>query len=388
MKNLLRLGVPALAVTLLAAFWWSGRDATGAPAEEPAAALPVQGLRVAQLDGYSVTTRYAGRVVARRRSELGFDRGGRLVSVGVDEGDRVEKGELLASLDTRELRARRRELDAQVAANRARVSEIDARLSLARRTSERRRELLRQESISEQRYDESRFEEEALAAQLAAAKADIAATRSARASVDVALDLSTLVAPYAGSVTARDADEGTVVNAGQRILAIVEDGALEVRVGVPPEVASGLAAGEDHGLEVGGREFPARLHALVETIESETRTVTAVFHFDERPAGVRDGALARVAVATRLDTPGLWLPITALTESRRGLWSAFVVEPDGEDALRVARRELEVLHAESERVFVRGTLEDGETVVATGLHRLVPGQRVRLIESAAAPSQP
>jgi len=346
-------------------------------------ALPVEVLRVEQLDAYEVAMRYAGRVVSRRTSELGFDRGGRLVALAVDEGDRVAAGQRLASLDTRELEARRRELGAQVEAARARVAEIEARLALAKLTTGRRRQLLERDSISAQHFDESHYEEQAIAATLAAARADIAAAESARRSVDVSLDLSHLRAPYAGSVVARLADEGSVVSPGQRILTLVEDGVLEVRVGVPPEAARELEPGAAHAIEIGGRSHPARLHALLETVETETRTVTAVFRFDERPAGVRDGELARVALAVRNPARGFWLPIGALTESRRGLWSVYVLDESG-DGPRVERRELEVLHAESDRAFVRGTLSDGEAVVATGLHRLVPGQRVRVQHKSSA----
>ncbi len=391
--KLLRIGLVVVAVAAASGLWWTARGPSAAvpseTTEEDAGSLrlPVVGLEVSALDGYRVATRYSGRIVARRRSELGFDRGGRLLSVEVDEGDRVEAGQRLASLDARELRARRRELDAQVAASRARVKEMEARLSLAERTTERRRELLARESISAQRFDESRFEQEALAAQLAAARADIAATRSARTSVDVALDLSNLVAPYAGSITARSADEGTVVSPGQHLLTLVEDGVLEVRVGLPPEVAAGLSAGTVHELEVAGAMHPARLHALLETVETDTRTVTAVFRFEDGPAGVRDGELARVAIETEHPGRGFWLPISALTESRRGLWSAFALEGDRPGNLRVSRRTLEVIHAEADRVFVRGTLTDGEWVVASGLHRLVPGQRVRRIEGEPEPGR-
>ena len=62
----------------------------------------------------------------------------------------------------------------------------------------------------------------------------------------------------------------------------------------------------------------------------------------------------------------------------RGLWAVYVADAaDGETAV-LERRELEVLHQEADRVFVRGTLADGERVVVGGRHRLVPGQRVRV----------
>jgi multidrug efflux pump subunit AcrA (membrane-fusion protein) len=103
-----------------------------------------------------------------------------------------------------------------------------------------------------------------------------------------------------------------------------------------------------------------------------------VFVVEGQPDGVRSGDLARIALERNVASTGMWLPITALAESRRGLWSAYVVVPS-ESGPVVERREVEVLHAESDRAFVRGTLRDGETVVATGLHRLVPGQRVSVV---------
>ncbi len=75
--------------------------------------------------------------------------------------------------------------------------------------------------------------------------------------------------------------------------------------------------------------------------------------------------------------------MTALTESSRGLWACYIAEPVasrdrlGSETHRLRRRELEVVHQEVDRVFVRGTLSAGELVVSEGLHRLVPNQRVR-----------
>ena len=269
------------------------------------------------------------------------------------------------------------------------MKEIEARLALARLTTQRRRALLEDNHISVQRVDEAASDQRALGAQLEAARAAIE-------SVDVGLALSRLEAPYAGSITARHVDEGTVVSPGQTLLEMIEDGALEVRIGVPASVAAELSPVDAYAIEVEGRSVDAELDAVLTTVEPETRTVTAIFRLPELPretAGVKSGALARVAIRRHVAAEGFWLPITALTESRRGLWSAYAVVPvEGEEArvaspvLRIDRREAEVLHAEAERAFVRGTLRDGERVVATGLHRLVPGQRVALEPSRVAQS--
>ena len=94
-------------------------------------------------------------------------------------------------------------------------------------------------------------------------------------------------------------------------------------------------------------------------------------------------------IARERPAAGFWLPLTALTESSRGLWACFVVDALGDGrggsaaTHTLARRELEVLHTDGNRVYVRGTLQDGEQVVSEGLQRLVPGQRVRLAASDA-----
>ena len=92
------------------------------------------------------------------------------------------------------------------------------------------------------------------------------------------------------------------------------------------------------------------------------------------------GQIARLERRERIDLPGAWLPVSALSEGRRGLWRVFVAVPvpsaPGRAEIRVA--DVELIQAEADRVYVRGPLDAGELVVADGGHRVVPGQIVRL----------
>ena len=65
-----------------------------------------------------------------------------------------------------------------------------------------------------------------------------------------------------------------------------------------------------------------------------------------------------------------------MTREVRGLWSVFVVVGSPNDQ-KVSRRIVELLHVERDRVFVRGTLDVGDLVIANGTHRVVVGQKVR-----------
>lgn len=339
-------------------------------------ALPVTVTTADAQAGYAIAESYAGRVTARRTSTLGFERSGRLIEVLVDDGDAVEAGQALARLNIDPLVVERRRLVAQLAAAGASVEEIGAQLTLAERTRERRAELLARQHVSEQTYDDIAFEQQAATARQVAAQAGLSEVRAAIAAVDLDIELSTIRAPFDGTILARDADEGTVVQAGQSILELIEDAVLEVRVGVPPERARDLRIGTEFDVTIDGRPHRARLEDILPRVDAATRTVPLILMLLD-PEGVRSGALARVAVMTEVTGRGFWLPLSALTEGRRGLWAAYALVPaDTADTYRVERRDVEVLHAETGRAYVRGALRPGDRIVAAGVQRIVPGQTV------------
>jgi hypothetical protein len=115
--------------------------------------------------------------------------------------------------------------------------------------------------------------------------------------------------------------------------------------------------------------------------DRNTRSVDVALILHVPLNGIRPGDLARLEITRRIDEPGFWLPLAALTESSRGLWAVYVANgSDGETGV-IERRELEILHQETDRVFVRGTLASDDRVVVAGIHRLVPGQSVQITSS-------
>lgn len=351
---------------------WRGL-AANEPVEaiDAADALPVEIVTAAWQPSFALRERIAGRVVSRRRSELGFDRGGRLASILVDEGDRVPAGALLAQLDVRELEAALRE-------QRARRDATSARLDLARATAARRRNLEARGALSAQALDEAETEETRLVAQLDADQAAIERTR-------VSIALSRLEAPYPAIVVARHQDEGSVATLGAPLLSVIEDGPREVKLGVPPTVAASLEVGRVYPVERGpGRPIEASLRHVLPEIDRVTRTRTAVFTIEageDDPIALADGALVWVRLSRDVPGDGVWLPVGALAEGRRGTWTVYAVEADATGQDRVERRVVEVVHAEGDRAFVRGTLEEGDRIVADGLHRLIPDLPVRVVSA-------
>ncbi len=331
----------------------------GPVADSPA--LPVETFSARYQSEAAMETRYPGLVSAWRTSALGFESGGRIETVAVRVGDRVAAGDVLATLDTRTL-------DAQIAAARAEAAAAETQAGLAGVTLERQQVLVDRGHISAQRLDE-------LAANQRAALSGAAAARASAQALAVRLELASLTAPFDGVITARHLDEGAIAPPGAPVVTLVEDARLEMRVSIPAGEAARLEPGQTYPVEFAQGRAEARLRAVTGVIEREQRAVTAVFDLDAGDGAV-SGSVGRLLVRTDLAERGFWAPVTALAEGRRGLWSMYVLTPDN-GAFRLEPRPVEVLHAEGDTVFVRGAVNDGDAVLAAGVSRVAPGQRVR-----------
>lgn len=331
----------------------------GPLADSPA--LPVETFSARYQSEAAMETRYPGLVSAWRTSALGFESGGRIETVAVRVGDRVAAGDVLAMLDTRTL-------DAQIAAARAEAAAAETQAGLAGVTLERQQVLVDRGHISAQRLDE-------LAANQRAALSGAAAARASAQALAVRLELASLTAPFDGVITARHLDEGAIAPPGAPVVTLVEDARLEMRVSIPADEAARLQPGQTYPVEFAQGLAEARLRAVTGVIEREQRAVTAVFDLDAGDGAV-SGSVGRLLVRTDLAERGFWAPVTALAEGRRGLWSMYVLTPDN-GAFRLEPRPVEVLHAEGDTVFVRGAVNDGDAVLAAGVSRVAPGQRVR-----------
>lgn len=325
--------------------------------------------------GYVASRVYAGRTTAERASELGFKQAGEISNVLVDVGDAVSKGDLLAELNRDSIEAQLQQAQADVTLAAANLNAIDAETELAAQTEARFAELREAGHASEQVYDEQRLALRAKQAQLNVARASLRRAEATRHAVEILVRESHIYAPYAGTIQARYSDEGTQINAGQNILRLVETDRIEAHIGVPDSVAGTLRSDAAYSVRWGNRSHPARLKAVLPEIDQATRTLTAVFSLESTELPL--GAVVELALESQVATPGYWLPLTALTESDRGLWGIFVIKDDSS----IERRLVEIIHTEASQAFVRGTLNPGERVVKTGVQRIVPGQSVKIVQA-------
>ncbi|GAB1543998.1 efflux RND transporter periplasmic adaptor subunit [Scytonema sp. NUACC21] len=382
--------------------------------------IPVKTQRIEAAKSYQLSQAYTGEVAAMRVSELGFEHSGRVVELKVDRGSRVTAGTPLAQLDSSDLETQVQELLARkaqavavleelkagpraekIAVARAQVKQIEQQLKLEEIKHTRRKDLYNQGAISREQYEEVAFNTNVLLERLAAARSELnellAGTRKEQiaaqqavvkqldagiAQIKIKIAKSTIKAPFSGIVAARRLDEGTVVNAGQAVVRLVENTKPEVEIGVPVQLIPQIQLGSTQNLQIGQKTYKGKVSSILPEVNLTTRTRTVVLTLEEsRAQSVAPGQIARLTIPQTIRANGYWVPITALVRGERGLWSCYALREaenlsDGTKSYRVEQQNVEVLHTQGSRVLVRGTLQPSDTVIADGTQRIVPGQLV------------
>ncbi len=329
-----------------------------------------------------------GTVEAQHAYAVGPIQAGRLLRVLADQGDRVQAGQLLGELDPVDLSQRAKA--ARSAAERARqtaqaaqaqVAEAESRARLAQANSARYFTLYQQNFVAREMADSRRHEAAAAEAALAAARANAVAARSeiGRAEADMqgieqVRNSLKLLSPVDGVVTAREAEPGTTVVAGQAVLRLVDPARLWVRVRVDQARAQGVQVGQ--AADIALRSTPgAALPGKVVRIELQSDALTEErivnVAFDAAPAQLYLGELAEVTIRLSGAKDALTVPRAALAQykGRVGVWQI--------EQGRARFRPVQPGVQSAERVQIVSGLKAGDRIVAYSAKQLDDGVRVR-----------
>lgn len=407
--------------------WTDPPDETiNGPEVEP---LFVETLVPEVVTSFSHDRQIAGIVTASRRTRLAFERAARLQHVSVDDGDQVDRGQILAVVDSRELQARLTEVKAKlkqqmavldelkagprsetIAATQAELQALSAGVELKKATFDRTSNLFSLKAANAQQLDEARLawkaasaEKDALSRRLdemiagtrveaiRAQQALVNSLDAQREQLNIALSDSELEAPFSGAIVRRLADEGDFLTPQQPVLELLDDRHLEARFGVPPALAATLDNGSYVVMIADDCEFTGTIRRVVPQLDPDTRTRTIVIDIDAAVADqLCDGQLVHLRLSEQREANGFRFPVTALSPAMRGLWSVYVVKPvatSGRNRGLLDDRTVEILHTNGGEVIARGSLFPGERIVASGLHRVVPGQEVTFASAVVAAAE-
>jgi RND family efflux transporter MFP subunit len=310
----------------------------------------------------------------------------------VDVGDVVQAGQLLVSLDDRDLLARRGIVSGQqdalarnTEAARAAVARARADADLARSRQRRDAELLAQGFVSQAVLDASNAARAAADAALDAAHAALEA-RAADARVlsqearyaDTMLSHARITAPMAALVVQRVAEAGSTVMPGTPLLKLVDPASLWVATRVDESVVGRVRAGQAARIRLRtGQWLTGRVERIARQSDTATREMEVHVGFDGAPERFAIDQQAEVHIDVGTDA-GLVVPLGALLRDREGRQGVLVV-----DAGRARFRRVATAGADARQVLVRDGLAAGERVVAAAAG-VRDGARVRAAPSANA----
>ena len=271
--------------------------------------------------------------------------GGAVVELLVEEGDRVEEGQILARLDGERLR-----LDMLAAR---------AKMEQARREFARNQDLARRGLVSEAMFESLQFDVDALQASFALAKLNY--------------EYSTIRAPIKGVVSSRDIKKGQTIAANDVVFRITDASELVAYMQIPQAELIKFSAGHKASLQVDAipdTDFYATIARISPTIDVRNGTFRATALIDNGKGHLAPGMFARFTIAYEKHQDALLVPAAAVVEEDED--KAVYVVANG----AVARRVIEIGITSGDQVEVLRGLDGNEEIVVVGHTGLRDGSKV------------
>jgi RND family efflux transporter MFP subunit len=376
---------PAVLIVFGLLWWFLWRPAAGAvEVQTDTARRPTSAAAAASvLDA-------TGYVVARREATVSSKLTGKVSEILVEEGMRVEEGQIVARLDDATQRAQYELASAQVEAARATLAETEAQLRAARLERDRLRDLAARKLTSASSLDSAEANYDTLAARLETGRENVKVSQRNLGLAQDALDNMVIRAPFGGMVVSKNAQPGEMispVSAGggftrTGICTIVDMDSLEIEVDVNEAYIQRVVPGQRVTATLDAYpdwQIPAEVIAIVPTADRQKATVRVRIGFLERDdrvlrdMGVKVAFLGSDAPSEPQTAPaGVLIAGEALHSDADGDFVWRIV--DG----RVERRAVTVTGDRSrDRVLVTTGLAAGDTVVRSSAAELRAGQKIK-----------
>jgi len=284
-----------------------------------------------------------------------------------DIGSHVNKGELLADIDTPEV-------DQELMQARATRQQIQAQLGLAKISAERWENLRKSDSVSQQEVDQQVSGYQQAQANLAAAEANVHRLEQMES-------FRHIYAPFSGVLTKRNIDVGALINSGnggsnRELFDVAQVDPLRVYVNVPQTysllIQTGMKAFLVQG-EYAGQKFEGKVVRTADAIDPATRTLLTEIDVPNPNGKILPGAYAQVHFAAKVNAPRLTVPINTLLFRAEGPRAAVV---DSQN--KVHLHPIAIGRDYGSSVEVVSGLDAGDQVIVNPADSLEDGQKVNL----------
>lgn len=309
---------------------------------------------------------FVGTIRPRVESDLGFRVAGKVARRLVEVGQRVEPGQPLAVLDEVDLKLQADQSEAEFRAATGVVAQAVA-------AETRAKELKARGWSTDAQVDQARASADEARARLTRAERAVELTKNS-------LSYTTLAADARGVVTATLVEPGQVVASGQAAIRIARIAEKEAVVAIPETLVQRARSGEARVTlwSEPGKRYAAKLRELAPQADAATRTYLAKFTLPDVGEDVQLGMTATLILADTGGEKVARVPLSALF-SQGDKPSLYVVDGSG----AVSLRPVAVKAYETNDAVISGGVEEGTRVVALGVQKLDPAQKVRVVASLA-----
>jgi RND family efflux transporter MFP subunit len=292
---------------------------------------PAQGITLLNASGY---------VVAQRKSALASKVTGRLIWLGVEEGSRVKKDQVIARLESEDVQAAREQAQANVVNVRSNLNFAKAELNDATLALNRTKELVAKGFIAQVEYDTAFARYQKAVASVAAAEAALKGSMAALEGATVGVEYTQIRAPFDAVVLTKNADMGDIVspisgaaNAKAAVVTIADMGSLQVEADVSESNLEKVKLGQPCEIQLDAFpevRFRGELHMIVPTADRTKATVMVKTRFLDLDPRILPEMSAKVAFLSR--------PVTADEQKpRTSVNRAAVVKKNGRDIIYVVK---------------------------------------------------
>ena len=331
----------------------------------------------------------SGYVVAQRKAAVASKGTGRIVYLGVQEGSRVKEGDVIARLDSDDLKAEKVQLEAQLGVAKFDLVRSDTELATAEINFKRLKDLLGKKAASQ--VDLENAQDRYLKAKVAvdSAKANIKAVEAAIQKQSVLIEYTIIRAPFDGVVLTKDADVGEVVapfgsatNAKAAVVSMADLSSLMVQADVAESFLSKVRIDQPCEIQldaVPDTRFPGRVHMIVPTADRMRGTVMVKVRFEELDPRVLPEMSARAAFLSRPLVEGENKPLMGIHRD------ALVSRGSEEGLFRVDKGQAEWVPVSDPKfmgdyLMIGPPVKYGDRIVIKPSAGLKPGDRVEISE--------
>jgi multidrug efflux system membrane fusion protein len=289
----------------------------------------------------------------------------------IAEGDQISRGDVLVRIRSAEYQDKVRQASSQLAAAAAVAQK--AKLDFDRATR-----LYDTQSITKPDFDAAR-------AQHDSAQGELRAARAALSEADIALQDTSVVAPFDGDIVPKSVELGSFVGPGVPVFALAKTDVVKIVIGVPDTVVRSIKLGQP--VEVAIDAFPTRtFHARVSRMSSAADAVTRNFEVEiaipNRDHLLKVGMIGSLHLAN-VDggsrPAALRVPLSSVVQAKDGKYGVFVVSDSS--AGEVARlRGVDIGAVSGTDISIVNGLQAGDRIITTGANLLKDGQRVEVLQ--------